>query len=316
MIRAIISFLASVLTLVQIILLRTGTKGLCFNDGCEIVDSMTNISPLFFNIAGFLYFQTLFWLFLRGKSGSEYWHKLARLLLLAGLAAEAVLLFFQHSIATVFCSYCLVIFAVIALLNLCCGLRQLVRGVVIFVSVLAACLSLQFGPPVKGGGASLDSGSMAMVSGKSDGGRLYLFFSASCSHCEKVIEAIGSDNICTVRFNPVEKIENFAVHGATLFTDYDPKVNRALLQSLSVNEVPVLMAKSEEEILVLKGEKRIGEYLQKMCRQSRNVDFGGTSESMSPTYNIFPELQKSKEDACLLDTDCDTSVAPSAAARE
>ena len=315
MIRAIISFLASVLTVVQVVLLRTGAKGLCFNDGCAIVDTMTNISPLFFNIAGFLYFQTLFWLLLGGRNGSEYWHKLARLLLLAGLAAEAVLLFFQHSIATVFCSYCLVIFAIIALLNLCCGLRQLVRGVVIFVAVLGACLSLQFGPSAKGGGASLDSGSMAMVTGKGDDGRLYLFFSASCSHCEKVIEAIGSDNICTVRFNPVEKIEKFSVRGATLSPDYEPKVNRTVLQSLSINEVPVLIAKTEEEILVLKGEKRIGEYLQKTCRQSSNVDFSGTSQVLPPGYNIFPEVQKSKEDACSLDTDCDTSVAPNAIGR-
>jgi hypothetical protein len=312
MIRAIISFLASVLTVVQIVLLRTGTKGLCFNDGCAIVDSMTNISPLFFNIAGFLYFQTLFWLLLCGRNGSEYWHKLARLLLLAGLAAEAVLLFFQHSIATVFCSYCLVVFAVIALLNLCCGLRHLFRGVVIFLSVLGACLSLQFGPPAKGGGVSLDSGSMAMVSGKSDGGRLYLFFSASCSHCERVIDEISSDNICTVHFNPVEKIEKFAVREATLFNDYEPKVNRALLQSLSINEVPILMAKAEEEILVLKGEKRIREYLQRTCRQSRNLDFGGTSQSMPSGYNFIPKVQKPEEGACSLDTDCDPRVAPSA----
>jgi hypothetical protein len=153
---------------------------------------------------------------------------------------------------------------------------------------------------------------MAMVSGKSDGGRLYLFFSASCSHCEKVIEEIGSDNICTVHFNPVEKIEKFAVREATLFNDYEPKVNRALLQSLSINEVPILMAKAEEEILVLKGEKRIREYLQRTCRQSRNLDFGGTSQSMPSGYNFIPKVQKPEEGACSLDTDCDPRVAPSA----
>jgi len=310
MVRVIISFLASVLTVVQIVLLRTGTKGLCFNDGCAIVDSMTNISPLFFNIAGFLYFQTLFWFFLRGRNGSEYWHKLARLLLLAGLAAEAVLLFFQHSIATVFCSYCLVVFAVIALLNLCCGLRQLVRGVVIFIAVLGACFSLQFRPPANAKGLSLDAGSMAMMNDNKDGVKLYLFFSASCPHCEKVIEAMGEENICSARFNPIEKIEKFTVPNMVLFADYDPQVNRTLLQSLSINEVPVLMVKAEEEILVFKGEKRIREYLQKTCRQSRNVDFSGTSQSMLPKYNFLPEAQKSKEDACALDTDCDTSVAP------
>lgn len=312
MIRAIICFLASALTALQVYLLHTGVKGLCFNNGCEIVDSMTKVSPLFFNIAGFFYFLTLFWLFLGGRNGLDYLYKLARLLLLAGLAAEAVLVFFQQSIATVFCSYCLVVCAVIVILNLCCGLRQLLRGMVISFAVLAACYSLQFGHPAKGNGASLDSGSIAMVNGKRDGGRIYLFFSATCSHCEKVIEEIGSDNICTVRFNPIEKIDKFAVRDAVLFGDYNPKVNRAFLQGLSINEVPLLVATDEEEMLILKGEKHIREYLQKTCRQSSNVDFRNTLKSMSPDNKYFPQVHKSKEDACSLDINCDTSVAPSA----
>jgi len=313
MIRAILSFLASVLTAMQVVLLHTGRKGLCFNDGCEIVDNMTNISPLYFNIAGFLFFQALFWLFLLGRNGSEYWHKLARLLLIAALAAEAVLVFFQHSIATVFCSYCLVILAVIVLLNGCCGLRQLVRGTVIFFAVFITCCSLQFGPPSTGRGISLDSGSMAMVNGEKGGDKLYLFFSDSCSHCEKVIEAIAADNLCAIRFNPIEKIEKISVRNAVLFANYDPQVNRALLQSLSINEVPILMVKTEEETRVLKGEKRIREYLEKTCRRSPSVDYGGTSKSVSSGYSFLPEMQKSKEDACSVGTDCDTSVPPTSA---
>ncbi len=315
MIRAIISFLASVMTATQAVLLNTGAKGLCFNDGCEIVDSLTNVSPLVFNIAGFLFFQTLFWLFLRGRRGSEYWHKLARLLLLAGLAAEAVLVFFQHSIATAFCSYCLVVFAIIALLNLCCGLRQLVRGVVIFVAVLAACLSLQFAPHSIAGGKSLDSGSLAMVNGKKDEGRLYLFFSASCSHCEKVIAAIGAENICTIRFNPIEKIENFSIADMVKFADYNPQVNRSFLQSLSINEVPVLLVKAENETQVLKGEKRIRDYLEKTCRRSRNVDYSGMSHGTTPGTSFLPEVQKPVEDACSVNTDCVTNGAPTSASQ-
>ena len=310
MIQAIISFLASVLTAVQVVLELRGAKGLCFNNGCEIIESMTNVSPLVFNVAGFLFFQTLFWLFLLGRNGSEHWHTLARLLLLAGLAAEAVLVFFQHSIATVFCSYCLVIFAVIVLLNLCCGLHQLVRGMVIFIAVLAACFSLQFGTPSTGRGTSLDSGSLAMVNGKRDGVKLYLFFSASCNYCEKVIEAIGADNICTVRFNPIEKIEKFAIADMVRFADYDPQVNRTLLQSLSINEVPVLMAKADDETQIFKGEKRIMEYLQKTCRQSSDVDYSGTSNSPAPGYTFLPGVQKPGEDACPVNTDCDTNVTP------
>jgi hypothetical protein len=309
MIRATISFLASALTAVQVFLMYNGAKGLCLNDGCEIVDSMTNISPLFFNIAGFVFFQILFWLFLRGRYGSEYWHKLARLLLLAGLAAEAVLVFFQHSIAAIFCSYCLVIFAFIVLLNICCGLHQLVRGIVLFTAVLATCFSLQFGRPASDRALSLDSGSMAMVVGKREEIKLYLFFSASCGHCEKVIEAIGAGNICTVRFNPIDKIEKFSLSDAVLFKDYNMQINRSLLQSLSIKEIPVLIATTGDETFVLKGEKRIGEYLEKTCR-SRSIDYNGTSKIAPPGYTFLPEIQKQGDDSCSTNNECDNNLPP------
>ncbi len=308
MIRAIISFLASVLTAIQVFLLHKGKNGLCFNDGCAVVDSLTNISPLFFNIAGFLFFQTLFWLFLSGRNGSEYWHKLARLLLQAGLAAEAVLIFFQYAIATVFCSYCLVVFSIIVLLNLCCGLRQLVRGLVVFLAVMATCFSLQFGAASAGRGG-LDAGSMGMVRGQKNGGTLYLFFSASCRHCEKVIESIAADNICTVRFNPIEQIENFSFPDATHFKSYDTRINRILLQSLSINEVPLLLAKNEEDLAILKGENGIREYLDKNCRKKSDNTFNGISRSGSAVYNFLQGGQKSEENACTVDTDCETDAA-------
>lgn len=306
MIRAIISFLASVLTAVQGVLLYTGAEGLCLNDGCAIVDSMTKVSPLVFNIAGFVFFQTLFWLFWRGRKGVGYWHKLARLLLLAGLSAEAVLVFFQQAIAMVFCSYCLVIFAIIVLLNVCCGLLQLFRGLVLFAAVFATCLSLQFGSSAGGKEKTLDSGSMAMVAGKQGGTGLYLFFSATCSHCEKVIGAIGSESICTVRFNPIEKIEQFQFSGATVFPDYDIQVNRSLLQILSIKEIPVLLAVTKDDTQILKGEKRIREYLDENCRPVRIKDFSGVSVARPPGYSFLPEMVKPEDDACAVDTDCDT----------
>ena len=59
MIRATIAFLASVLTAVQAFSIYIQGQALCFNNGCAIVDSLTTVSPLFFNIAGFLFFQIL-----------------------------------------------------------------------------------------------------------------------------------------------------------------------------------------------------------------------------------------------------------------
>jgi hypothetical protein len=310
MIRAIISFLASALAAVQLFLLNSGREGLCFNDGCAIVDSMTSVSPLVFNLAGFCYFQTLCWLFYRGRKGSEYWHKLARLLLLAGLAAEAVLVFFQYSIATVFCSYCLIIFALIVLLNLCCGLRQLLRGIVIFVAVLVACFSLQFGAGSSGKEKRLDAGSIATLTGKEGGKQLYLFFSASCSHCEKVIESLAADMTCTVRFNPIENIENFSVPQAILMPRYDAQINRNLLQSLSLREVPILLVQGEDEQLLLKGESRIREYLETSCKENQIIDYSGTSKSSFSPTAFLPGMQSSADNSCKVDTDCEPQEPP------
>ena len=312
MIRAIISFLASALAAVQLFLLYSGMEGLCFNDGCAIVDSMTTVSPLVFNLAGFCYFQSLCWLFYRGRKGVEYWHKLARLLLLAGLAAEAVLVFFQYRIATVFCSYCLVIFALIVALNLCCGLRQLVRGMVIFSAVLVACFSLQFSAAGSSGEEKgLDTGSIAMLTRKEGEDRLYLFFSASCSHCEKVLESLtDADNICTVRLNPIENIENFSVPEAVLMPNYDAKINRNLLQSLSLREVPILLVQREDEQLLLKGEARIKDYLETACKEKQSIDYSGTSKSPFSASSFLPGMQSSADNSCTVDTDCGPGEPP------
>ena len=306
MIRAIISFLASVLTAVQTFLLYTKGKGVCLNDGCEIVDSLTAVSPLLFNIAGFLYFQTLFWFLLWGRSGSEYWHKLARLLLLAGLVAEAALIFFQYRVAMVFCSYCLIVFSFILLLNLLCGLRQIFRGAVLFAAVMVACFSLKFGPAA-GSGQALPAGSVAMLTGREDGVERYLFFSSTCSHCENILASIENRNRCSFRFNPVDRVTTFRLTGAEHFAAYDPEINFNFLKTLSVTGVPALVAIGNDTTLVLKGEQRIMEYLDENCRpETKTVDYSGTSSSISPVEMSRQSLETVEDDdACPVAEDCE-----------
>lgn len=277
MIRAIISLLASILTGGQAYLLYTEGKGVCFNDGCEIVDSLTAVSPLVFNIAGFLYFQVLFWMLFRGRGGSEYWHKLARLLLLAGLAAEAVLVFFQYRIAMVFCSYCLIIFAIILLLNLMCGLRQVIRGAILFTAVILTCFSLKF-EQAEAKSPELDAGSIARFVGREDGTARYLFFSSTCSYCEKILDSIRGSNLCSFRFNPVDRLPQFHLDKAEHFSVYDPTVNAKFLKNLSITGVPVLVTVEKDRTLVLQGERLIMQYLDEHCRhQAKEPDYGGTS---------------------------------------
>ncbi len=280
MIRAIISLLASGVTAVQAIFLYIEGRGVCFNDGCEIVESLTTITPLTFNIVGFLYFQTLFWMLLKGRNGNEYWHKLARLLLLAGLAAEAVLVFFQYRIAMAFCSYCLVIFAIILLLNLLCGLRQIIRGAVLFSAVFLACSSLRF-DPAAGKAASLATGSVAKLAGQEDGTDRYLFFSSTCNYCEKILDSIRESNRCSFRFNPVDRIESFQLKGAELSAAYDPAVNAGFLKNLSIPGVPVLVASDKERALVLQGERQIMLYLDENCRtKAKEIEYSGSSSAV------------------------------------
>lgn len=304
MIRAIITFLASVITGAQVYFLYTGGKTLCFNNGCDIVDSMTMFPPLVFNLVGFIYFQTLFWILLAGRNGSENWQKLAGLLLLAGLGAEAVLVFFQYSIAGVFCSYCLVIFSLVVLLNMLCGLRQMFRGAVLFGAVTVACFSLEFKAGATSGGA-LESGTLAQVEGRRDEPQHYLFFSATCGHCERVIEFLGQGNSCDVRFNPVETVDGFQFDGAAYSQTYMPEVNFNFLKSLSITEVPVLVVKDSLETRVLKGGQRIEQYLAENCREGAESDFSGTSSmSLSGYTYLSGSVGQPTDDACAVAAEC------------
>ena len=305
MIRAILALIGSIFTAVQAFAISLQGRTLCFNDGCAVVDALTTVSPLYFNLAGFLFFQVVFWCLLWGRDGSEHWHKLARLLLLAGLCAEAVLVFFQYKIATVFCSYCVVILGFIVLLNILSGARQVFRGIVLFAAVTIACFSLQFGQAA-GSGLSLDKGSMAISAGERQDTSLYLFFSSTCPHCEKVIDFLKEENTCSVRFNPLERMATFTFPEATYNSEYHPEVNLQLMKSLAMVEVPVLVAMGEQETLIIKGEQRISDYLRENCREKVALDYGGTSSMGSSDYIAKPQGQQGTDDACKVDSDCTT----------
>ena len=44
------------LTGTQSVLIYLQGEGVCFNEGCRIVDSLTLVDPLYFNVAGFFFF--------------------------------------------------------------------------------------------------------------------------------------------------------------------------------------------------------------------------------------------------------------------
>lgn len=314
MTRAIIALLASILTAVQAFFIYFKGQTICFTDGCAVVDSLTTVSPLYFNIAGFLFFQTIFWCLMWGRNGAEHWHKLARLLLLAALCAEAVLVFFQYAIVTVFCSYCLVILGFIVLLNILSGARQIFRGIVLFSAITLACLSLQFGEAT-GKEESLDGGSVARVAGSQQESKLYLFFSSTCAHCEKIIELLQQENNCTIGFNPIERLDNFDFPGAEYFAGYNPNINLNFMKSLSINEIPVLVGIEQQGISVLRGELQIRRYVEDKCRKTGEEDYSGSSSAVLPGH-IYPGAEKVQDDACQVATDCDPEVLEKAAEKK
>lgn len=312
MIKIVVSLLASILTGVQTYLIYTQGKGICFNQGCEIVEQLTAVPPLYFNLAGFLFFQVIFWCFVLGGKGITYLSKFAHLLLLGGLAAEGVLVFFQYSIAETFCSYCLIVCSCIIFLNIICGLKQIFRGTVLFVSVLAACFSLQFDFTGSGGGQPLEAGSLAYVEGVGERPELVLFFSATCTHCEAVIEKMKEESVCAVAFNPIENIESFSFPEAEVKKEYNPAVNLAFLDSLSIREIPVLLARGTDETRIIQGEGKISTYLEEYCRddsQSEITDYGSGMSSSATGYAPSAAYTVPEDDGCRVDENCPPSPA-------
>lgn len=307
-ISRLIALAGSIITLVQTILLTGDSDGICFNDGCKVVDSLTTIPPIMFNIGGFFFFQVIFWLIWSAKKDPDRL-KHVRTALLAGLSAEAVLISFQHLVAKTFCSYCLIIFSLILILNLLAGWKHILRAGVIFFTLIFCFMSLQFGTPSSTGPIEmLDRGTYGILEGNEEKEKKYLFFSSTCDHCEKVIESLSGDKSCGVRFNPIDNIHSFPLKDVVLKDEYDPKVNRSVLQRLGMQQIPVLVVVKSDSYIVISGESSITSYLDDSCfpkpqpveehiPQTTTDDYGYSGQS---GLDFLPPT----DDGCSIDTDC------------
>lgn len=304
MIRTIFAFLAMVLTAVQAYLLYTAGSGICFNDGCEIVEKLTTVPALYFNLLGALFFAFVFvGALLSWINGSENAERYTALLLTAALAAEAVLIFFQWSVARTFCSYCLIIFSFVLLVNLLSGYRQIVQGLVVFCAVLIACLSLQF--DAGGAGKSLTLGTMAQYREAGNERNVLLIFSETCPHCEKVIDFLREESFCNVAFNPIEKVKDFSFDKATINDTYDPRASIGFMRSIGMGGIPIMIAPGEGGALqILNGTDQIMPYVEKYCRvQETKLPENGMSTVPKNTF-VLPSPASAKEDVCAAGSDC------------
>jgi uncharacterized membrane protein len=304
----LVSLLASLLTAFQALLILLRGNGLCFNDGCRIVDSLTSVPPLAFNIMGFLFFQAIFWGLLLERKNPGWPLKTVRALALAGMASEGVLISFQLFITEAFCAYCLIIFALIVLLNISLGFRQITYASAIFTVVLLTFSSLQLESAESAEGISLDKGTYGMRPASQPGPQLHLFFSSTCLHCENIIETLKARKSCEVRFQPIDEIRSLDFPGLEPAPAYSSAANRSFLKSLGIEEIPVLVAKDSSGIRVLKGEQPIREYLDQNCREESSTSIESSSQSSSEVQGYLS--QPEQDDTCSVSADCPPSPAP------
>lgn len=304
MIRTIFAFIAMALTGSQAYLLYSKGSGICFGDGCEIVEKLTTVPSLYFNLLGALFFGVVFvgslWSYISESKDSQ---RYVGLLLTAALAAEAVLIFFQWSVARTWCSYCLIIFSLVLLLVLFSGWQQIVQGVVVFAAVLVAAFSLQF--EAGGVGKSLRFGTMAHYQEEGNERDLLLIFSESCSHCEKIIDFLREGSICNVAFNPIEKMKDFTFNNSVIKENYDPQASIGFMQSVGMSGIPIMLAPADGGgFLILNGADQIMPYVQKNCQMNISPLL---ENEMSRAPKIEFEVSSpssTKDDVCGADPDC------------
>lgn len=309
MLNIFVVFLGALLTGSQAVLLFLEKEALCFNEGCEVVDSLTKVPPVIFNVFGCLFFLCVAYFLLRDRKKKGPWHQLAMMFLMAGMAAEGVLVAFQHFIAGVFCSYCLVVCGFVILANLTAGIKHFLKGVSVFVAVLVAFTALEFSTPSSQ--APLQDGTYGYIVGEQSDKEHYLFFSETCPHCEEVIEELASDDvICEIRFNPVFELSQPPMSGTMVNETYNPKANLSFLKNLGIKEVPVLFVKTQQEITVLKGKRSIQRYLRENCMVSDDenapLSFDQGESSVSSDGNEDFLLPTEEEENCEIskDTNC------------
>ena len=293
---------ASLVIAVQIIYILVSGTAICPNSGCELVERLTSLSPLYFNILGLLYFQSVYWSLRFIKNRPSGGFDIPGLLLLAGLAAEGVLLAYQLFVAHVVCSYCIIIFLFVFILNLVYDRKQLISGVTILIAIIFSFSILTFLPVrVSSQINSLESGTYGVKSCAVPSKEIFLIFSSDCTHCINVIHALENCNSCNFYLNPIEKLDTFKVNGLELNTSYSPEVNRLMLAILGIKEVPVLVVKNADGFSFIKGEDKILNYVRHACFDPQPVLY--FDQSLLPADQEMTVLTEDGGE-CSVDIDC------------
>jgi uncharacterized membrane protein/glutaredoxin len=285
--------------------MKTGSS-LCLNAGCEIVETLTTLSPLYLNILGLIFFLVLFWLLFNLKP--TYWFDIdvIGLVLVSGLVFDAALVAYQIFVARTFCSYCLIIFALMIILTLLHGLRQMAMGMAIIFAVGLSFSILTFYPMgAKSKTYSLKAAAYGVKSCSSPSKEIYLIFSSDCPHCKRVIETLDNCNSCDLYLNPIERIGSLNLAGLELNQQFSPEINRLILKVLEIDSVPVLVVKDADSYRFIRGEVTIINFIRRACfTQAEVLYFDEAPISTDNEIKVFTE----KDQECSLAIDCDSNT--------
>jgi len=298
-----ISLLACIFIGLQITFILYRGEAFCLNDSCRIVEKLTIIPALYINIAGLLYFIVLFsassWSRNRLQSATDKPY----ILLLLGLAVEGVLLSYQLFVVHTFCSYCLVIFTIIIILNILCGWQQIRFAIPLLTAILAAFAVLNFSPAslLALRAETLAAGTAAVKKCDVPAKKLYFFFSADCPHCKNVLSVLENCNNCEFHFNPIDKDQTLAISGLEFNTSYNSALNRVVLSMLEITTIPVLLAQNLEGLTFIKGEESIISYVSRTCFQ-QELEISTEKHLYDDTddMNFFNE----EEGECAIEVEC------------
>lgn len=301
-----ISGLTALFILGQVLLLFLREKALCLNQGCAVVEELLRIPPLWFNLMGAGFFLLLFLLTLTGRRRG-YLPCPLPLLLLAGAAAEGVLVAYQAFVARAFCSYCLTICGALLLLNLLAGRRQVVTAVAVFLVPLLLFSLLQFRPVgTAGKKVTIDNGTWGIRQCSNPERQLYLIFSEECPHCRRVLQLLEGCSRCELHFNPIHAIAPDLLPGVRPEKDFDPAVNIATLNMLGIDTIPVLIEKQPTGWKFIQGEGRISSYLRKNCLGKESA----TMETIPAQTLQWLELEQKEDGECRIESNCDDNLIP------
>jgi hypothetical protein len=305
-----VALLACLIIALQMAIIVIRGDAFCLNQGCRIVEKLTTIPPLFFNLAGLVYFFVVLgacrWY--RGRPLPAFdW---LRLWLLIGLTVEGVLVGYQVFVVQTLCSYCLIILSFIVLLNILHGRQQLLVGVPLFIVVLAAFAVLNFGPAILTlQNQSLGAGTLAVKRCVEPVKKLYFFFSADCPHCQTVLKALENCNSCEFHFNPIDRLQSLAIPDLHYTPVYDPGLNRLILSLLEIATIPVLLVQQPDGLDIIKGEASIIRFISQTCFREDPMLYMDSSQYEEPEdISVYDE----QEGDCTIQVECPDSVGESA----